>query len=186
MGHHQHAPSWNASNSPMGPETAISLLAFQKRIIIMLLEFLEVWISYRKDSVASVMVSLVVQTNRLSTQGLCTLISKLVTCRHTILMKINPPLILQFSSFASHLKLKDLRASWWGKVLYLHTVCFSCFFEIQAYSDRKQMFLFDYNMHHLHMDSHYLHRYIQWDLGFKNMIKTNIILIPEVGVYFCS
>lgn len=46
------------------------------------------------------------------------------------------------------------------------------------------MFLFGYNMHHLHMDSHYLHRYIQQKLGFKNMIKTNIILIPEVRVYF--
>lgn len=45
------------------------------------------------------------------------------------------------------------------------------------------MFLFDYNMHHLHMDSYYLHRYIQQELGFKNTIKTNMILIPEVGVY---
>ena len=36
------------------------------------------------------------------------------------------------------------------------------------------------------MDSHYLHRYTHWELGLKNMIKTNIILIPEMGVYYFS
>ena len=68
MGHHKHALSWSARNSPMVPEPAVSLLAFQNRIVTILLKFLQVWISHRKGSVASVMiVSLAVQTNRLLT-----------------------------------------------------------------------------------------------------------------------
>lgn len=82
----------------MVPEPAI---AFQNRIVTPLSKFLEVWISYRQGSVASEMNSLHKNKQALDPRDFHSHKQTGNPQIHTILMKINSPVIFQFSSFGS-------------------------------------------------------------------------------------